>query len=101
MFAEGGEQGAVDTAGVAEADLGFLGVDVDVEEGGVHFDGDDGHGLRGGLDEAAIGFLEVVEEGAVTDEAAVEEDVLVAGGGAGEGRLAGEAVDADAALFEA
>ena len=61
--------------GLAEADLGLGGVDVDVDLFGreVEEEQDDGEG--GGRDDVAVGLGEGVEDEAIADEAVVDEDV--------------------------
>ena len=65
----------VDEAGLAEADLGLGGMDVDVDllRGHLEEEQDDGEG--GGWEDVAIGFAERVEDELVADEALVDEDV--------------------------
>ncbi len=62
-------------AGLAEADFGFGGVDVDVDllRGHLEEEKDDGEGC--GRDDVAVGLGERVEDELVADEALVDEDV--------------------------
>ncbi len=99
---EGGADGVadevVDEAGLAEADFGFGGVDVDVDllRGHLEEEKDDGEG--GGWKDVAVGLAERVEDELVADEALVDEDVdgvaieflqLGLGDEAGEAEVAG------------
>jgi hypothetical protein len=76
---EGGAQTVshevVDQALLAEADLGFGGVDVDVDLFRRHFKEEEDNGERCGRKNVAIGLADGVQEGAVADEALVYEDV--------------------------
>jgi len=65
----------VDEGLLAEADLGFGGVDVDVDFVGRHFEKQEDDRERGGRDDVAIGLDDGVNDEAIADEALVDEDV--------------------------
>ena len=76
---EGGADGVadevVDEAGLAEADFGFGGVNVDVDLLRRHLEEEQDDGEGRGREDVAIGFAERVEDELVADEALVDEDV--------------------------
>ena len=76
---EGGADGVaeevVDEGGLAEADLGLGGMDVDVDLFGGHLEKEQDDGEAGGRKDVAVGLGEGVEDEAIADEAAVDEDV--------------------------
>ena len=99
---EGGADGVadevVDEAGLAEADFGLGGVDVDVDLLRGHLEEEEDDGEDGGRDDVAVGLGEGVEDELVADEALVDEDVdgvaiellqLGLGDEAGEAEVAG------------
>ena len=73
--ADGVADEVVDEAGLAEADFGLGGMDVDVDLLRGHFEEEQDDGERGGRDDVAVGLGEGVEDEAVADEAVVDEDV--------------------------
>ncbi len=65
----------MDEAGLAEADLGFGGVDIDVDLLRGHLEEEENDRVGGGRDDVAVGLGEGVEDELVADEALVDEDV--------------------------
>ena len=68
--ADGVADEVVDEAGLAEADFGFGGMDVDVDFFGRHLEKEQDDGERGGRDDVAVGLGERVQDEAVAHEAA-------------------------------
>ena len=96
--ADGVADEVVDEAGLAEADFGLGGVDVDVDLLRRHLEEEQDDGVRGGWEDVAVGLVEGVEDELVADEALVDEDVdgvaieflqLGLGDEAGEAEIAG------------
>ena len=96
--ADGVADEVVDEAGLAEADFGFGGVDVDVDLLRGHLEEEEDDGEGGGWEDVAVGLGEGVEDELVADEALVDEDVdgvaieflqLGFGDEAGEAEVAG------------
>ena len=73
--ADGVADEVVDEAGLAEADFGLGGVDVDVDLLRRHLEEEEDDRERGGRDDVAVGLGERVEDELVADEAVVDEDV--------------------------
>ena len=73
--ADGVADEVVNEAGLAEADLGLGGVDVDVDLLRRHLEEEQDDRERGGRDDVAIGLGERVQDEPVADQAAVDEDV--------------------------
>src|SRR5437762_2715111 len=76
---EGGADGVadevVDEAGLAKANFGFGGVDVDIDFLWGHLEEEQDDREAGGREDVAIGLREGVEDELVADEALVDEDV--------------------------
>ncbi len=76
---EGGAHGiadeVVDEAGLAEADLGLRGVDIDVDLLWGHLEEEENDRVGGRRDDIAVGLGECVEDELVADEALVDEDI--------------------------
>ena len=76
---EGGAGGfadeVMDEGGLAEADLGFGGVDVDVYLFWGHFEEEQDDGEAGGRDDVSVGLSERVQDELIADEAVIDEDV--------------------------
>ena len=96
--ADGVADEVVDEAGLAEADLGLGGMDVDVDLLRRHLEEEKDDGEGGGWEDVAVGLGEGVEDELVADEALVDEDVdgvaieflqLGLGDEAGEAEVAG------------
>ena len=62
-------------AGLAEADLGLGGMDVDVDLLRGHLEEEQDDGEAGGRDDVAVGLGEGVQDEPVADEAVIDEDV--------------------------
>ncbi len=73
--ADGVADEVVDEAGLAEADFGLGGMDVDVDLLRRHLEEEQDDGVGGGRDDVAVGLGERVEDELVADEALVDEDV--------------------------
>ena len=73
--ADGVADEVVDEAGLAEADFGFGGMDVDVDLLRRHLEEEEDDGIGGGREDVAVGLGERVEDELVADEALVDEDV--------------------------
>ena len=96
--ADGVADEVVDEAGLAEADLGLGGMDVDVDLLRGHLEEEQDDGKDGGRNDVAVGLGERVQDELVADEALVDEDVdgvaiellqLGLGDEAGEAEVAG------------
>ncbi len=73
--ADGVAEEVVDKGRLAKADLGLGGMDIDVNLFGRHFEEEKDNGKAGGRKDVAIGLGEGVEDEAVADETAIDEDV--------------------------
>ncbi len=73
--ADGVADEVVDEAGLAEADFGLGGMDVDVDFLRRHLEEEQDYRVRRGWKDVAVGFAERVEDELVADEALVDEDV--------------------------
>ena len=65
----------MDEGGLAEADLGLGGMDVDVDLLRGHLEEEQDDGEAGRWDDVAVGLGEGVQDEAVADEAVIDEDV--------------------------
>ena len=78
-------------ARVAEADFGFGRMDVHVDQRWIDFEKQADGWLAGAVEDVAVGFAQRVANDLVTNEAAVDEDILAVLGLTGAGRVDGEA----------
>ena|GEM_PF-3332497 len=96
-IAEGFEELSVEQLSVLEADFAFCGMDIDVDECWWHVEEQEADGVSSDHQESAVGFFESVLEAAILDPASVEEEELIASGGAAEGRFTDVSVELDSA----
>jgi hypothetical protein len=61
---------------IAETDLSLGGMDVDIHLVGLKFQEQEGDGVAASQEQAAAGILDSLEESAVADPAAIQEEIL-------------------------